>query len=169
MFNTSQSCIPSKKHTRQLEPGPIWSYTSVSNPDIFFSYYPLSNTFSYFISLMQYQQPKRQKNIHSSRFVATCQSDETLQQKKEHRKELLNHHIFVGNMWVCACEELKLTTMLKGIRVKMVIRQKHIISSVGESLSCRSTYIYNMKHEVLHMVYRIFVFSVSGAFCCKIK
>lgn len=88
MFNTSQSCIPSKKHTRQLEPGPIWSYTSVSNPDIFFSYYPLSNTFSYFISLMQYQQPKRQKNIHSSRFVATCQSDETLQQKKRTPKRI---------------------------------------------------------------------------------
>lgn len=75
----------------------------------------------------------------------------------------------VEHVHLCAYENLKLTRNRKRYGKKVVIRQKHTISSVGEMLPDLPIYI---SHEQLHMVYRsVFLLhvNVSGAFYCKIK
>lgn len=70
---------------------------------------------------------------------------------------------------VYAYENLKLTRYRKRCGKNVAIRQKRIISSVGEMLPDLPT---DISHEQLHMVYRIAffsVFSASRAFYCKIK
>lgn len=165
MFNSNKGCIASQKKMHLSD----WNRT--------FWNLPMSDSYhhSQTHSRILFHWCNNNNNIDSkkytcwSRFVATCQWHETLQ--KTNRKELLNHHIFVGNLCVvhllCVWKAATNTIYRKGYGKKVVIRQKHIISSVGEMLLVLPIYI---SHELLHMVYQIFAFSVCrGHFTAKLN